>query len=314
MTHAIYPGSFDPITLGHVNIIERALDIFERLTVLIAVNPDKEPLFDVAENENLIRAVTSAWPQVDVDHTTGLLVDYCKGRGIRNAVRGLRAVTARLLALPSDQLSAGRRSSLELFAGKLPELPTCEVDGVEMLAAAHVFADERNVENPELYAVFPFRLVSYEKPNAALGVAALHARTHRGYFGWRQDDLFTAYLGLADEAQKALVSRCRHRDHDSLDRGGRNRSRFPGFWGPNYDWYPDQTHGGVLAATIQSMLLQVDGDRIFLCPAWPSDWDADFRLHAPRQTVISGQVRNGKIVSWSITPEHRRSDVTVAGV
>ena len=231
-----------------------------------------------------------------------------------DAVSGLRAVTARLLALPSDQLSAGRRSSLELFAGKLPELPTCEVDGVEMLAAAHVFADERNVENPELYAVFPFRLVSYEKPNAALGVAALHARTHRGYFGWRQDDLFTAYLGLADEAQKALVSRCRHRDHDSLDRGGRNRSRFPGFWGPNYDWYPDQTHGGVLAATIQSMLLQVDGDRIFLCPAWPSDWDADFRLHAPRQTVISGQVRNGKIVSWSITPEHRRSDVTVAGV
>lgn len=93
MTHAIYPGSFNPITLGHVNIIERALNIFDRLTVLIAVNPAKEPLFDVAENENLIRAVTSAWPQVDVDHTKGLLVDYCKGRGIRNAVRGLRAVT-----------------------------------------------------------------------------------------------------------------------------------------------------------------------------------------------------------------------------
>ena len=93
MTHAIYPGSFDPITLGHVNIIERALNIFEELTVLIAVNSEKEPLFAVEENEELIRTVTHQWPQVTVDHTAGLLVDYCKARGIRNAIRGLRAVT-----------------------------------------------------------------------------------------------------------------------------------------------------------------------------------------------------------------------------
>jgi pantetheine-phosphate adenylyltransferase len=93
MTHAIYPGSFDPITLGHVNIIERALNIFEELTVLIAVNAEKKPLFAVEENEELIRTVTHQWPQVTVDHTAGLLVDYCKERGIRNAVRGLRAVT-----------------------------------------------------------------------------------------------------------------------------------------------------------------------------------------------------------------------------
>ncbi len=93
MTHAIYPGSFDPITLGHLNIIERALNIFEKLTVLIAVNQEKQPLFGIEENQALIREVTRQWPQVSVDHTAGLLVDYCKERGIRNAVRGLRAVT-----------------------------------------------------------------------------------------------------------------------------------------------------------------------------------------------------------------------------
>ena len=93
MTHAIYPGSFDPITLGHLNIIERALNIFEKLTVLIAVNQEKQPLFEIEENQELICEVTRQWPQVSVDHTAGLLVDYCKERGIKNAVRGLRAVT-----------------------------------------------------------------------------------------------------------------------------------------------------------------------------------------------------------------------------
>ena len=93
MTHAIYPGSFDPITFGHLNIIERALNIFEKLTVLIAVNQEKQPLFEIEENQELIREVTRQWPQVSVDHTAGLLVDYCKERGIENAVRGLRAVT-----------------------------------------------------------------------------------------------------------------------------------------------------------------------------------------------------------------------------
>ena len=93
MSRAIYPGSFDPITFGHLNIIERSLGIFEAITVLIAVNPAKEPLFPVEENLEMIREATRQWPEVTVDHTAGLLVDYAKERGIRSAVRGLRAVT-----------------------------------------------------------------------------------------------------------------------------------------------------------------------------------------------------------------------------
>ncbi|MFH1570259.1 MAG: pantetheine-phosphate adenylyltransferase [Gemmatimonadota bacterium] len=93
MSTALYPGSFDPITLGHINIIERALDIFDRLIVVIAVNPQKTPLFTVEENLAMIREATRQWPQVEADHTEGLLVDYARARGIRKAVRGLRAVT-----------------------------------------------------------------------------------------------------------------------------------------------------------------------------------------------------------------------------
>lgn len=93
MSHAVYPGSFDPITLGHVNIIERALSIFDNITVVVAANPQKESLFELEENLDMIRQVTAAWPRVSVDSTEGLLVDYAREHGISHGVRGLRAVT-----------------------------------------------------------------------------------------------------------------------------------------------------------------------------------------------------------------------------
>lgn len=110
-----------------------------------------------------------------------------------------------------------------------------------------------------------------------------------------------AGLGLAQEARDGLVSRARQR----------SPYRFPAFWGPNFDWTPDQDHGGVLMLTLQQMLLQTDGRRIHLLPAWPTGWDADFRLHAPFGTVITGRVENGTLVSWTITPPERAANVEI---
>ena len=93
MKTAVYPGSFDPITLGHVNIIERAVGMFDSLVVLLATNPGKQSLFGAEENIEMIREATSAWPQVTIDQTGGLLVDYARKHNIHHAVRGLRAVT-----------------------------------------------------------------------------------------------------------------------------------------------------------------------------------------------------------------------------
>ena len=220
-------------------------------------------------------------------------------------VAGLRAVTARLLALPEGLTTPGQRRFWEELRRKLPDLPTREVDGVEMLAPAERFADKRNVENPELYAVFPFRLVSFEKPNARLGIEALKVRWDRGDFGWRQDDLFMAYLGLAGQARKNLVARARNKHAGS---------RFPAFWGPNYDWVPDQDHGGVLKRALQAMLLQTEGKTIHLFPAWPGDWDVDFKLHAPFRTVVSGRFQDGKVLDLKVVPESRREDLVVHDV
>jgi pantetheine-phosphate adenylyltransferase len=93
MDAAIYPGSFDPITYGHLNIIERALSIFSRVVVLVAVNPQKSYLFSAEEKVEMIREATAGWPRIEVDHSEGLLVDYARSRQIHIAVRGLRAVT-----------------------------------------------------------------------------------------------------------------------------------------------------------------------------------------------------------------------------
>jgi hypothetical protein len=217
-------------------------------------------------------------------------------------VAGLHAVIGRLLALPGELLPAADRSYLTGLQTRLPALPVREVEGVRLLAPAVRFENKRNIENAELYAVFPFRLVSFEKPGAPLGVEALKRREDRGAFGWRQEDIFMAYLGLADEARDYVVQRVRKKDP---------ACRFPAFWGPNYDWTPDQCHGGVLMKAVQAMLLQSEGDKIFLLPAWPADWNVDFKLHAPQQTVVEARVREGRITDLKITPESRRKDVEI---
>ncbi len=92
MRIAIYPGSFDPLTNGHLSIIQRALQIFDRLIVAVAVNPKKVPLFTVDERRSLIQDACQD-PRVEVDAFQGLLVEYAKRRGVNVLLRGLRAVS-----------------------------------------------------------------------------------------------------------------------------------------------------------------------------------------------------------------------------
>ncbi len=90
---ALYPGSFDPITLGHVDIVERALQVFDEVVVAVAVNMRKTPTFSGDERVDLIRATFADEPRVEVVSFSGLLVDYARARGIKTVLRGLRAVS-----------------------------------------------------------------------------------------------------------------------------------------------------------------------------------------------------------------------------
>jgi pantetheine-phosphate adenylyltransferase len=89
---AVYPGSFDPLTNGHLDVVERALGIFDRLIVAVAANPDKrQPLFSVEERMELISAALQGWDRVEVSSFTGLTVEYARSRGANTLVKGLRA-------------------------------------------------------------------------------------------------------------------------------------------------------------------------------------------------------------------------------
>jgi pantetheine-phosphate adenylyltransferase len=92
-TVAVYPGSFDPITNGHVDIIVRGAEVFDRVIVLVAVNSEKQTLFSLSERLDLIRQVFRENPKVEVDSFEGLLVNYMRARRIQVVIRGLRAVS-----------------------------------------------------------------------------------------------------------------------------------------------------------------------------------------------------------------------------
>jgi alpha-L-fucosidase 2 len=248
-------------------------------------------------------------------------------------IAGLRFVLQGLSALPGDLVSQRRRDQWRRILRELPPIPTRVTDGQTLLAAAaEILAPNQNSENPELYAVFPYRLYGVGKPRLEVARATFDARRFKGNAGWQQDDTQAAFLGLADEARRRVADRFARANPGS---------RFPAFWGPNFDWIPDQDHGcnGVIA--LQTMLLQwEDGvilseaartsaprsrrpvlskaegipsghGRILLFPAWPKEWNVEFKLHAPMRTTVEGVYRAGKLERLSVTPGARAKDVSV---
>ena len=93
MKKAVYPGSFDPVTYGHLDIIRRAADIFDELIVSVLNNKAKTPLFSVEERVKILKEATKDLPNVQIDSFSGLLIDYAREKDLQVAVRGLRAIT-----------------------------------------------------------------------------------------------------------------------------------------------------------------------------------------------------------------------------
>jgi pantetheine-phosphate adenylyltransferase len=90
---ALFPGSFDPFTSGHLNILKRALTIFDKVVVAVGVNQDKRGFFSMEQREDIIRQATSGMDGVEITHYDGLTVDLCREMGIRHIVRGVRNMT-----------------------------------------------------------------------------------------------------------------------------------------------------------------------------------------------------------------------------
>jgi hypothetical protein len=215
-------------------------------------------------------------------------------------IAGLRSILPKLADCTSD---AALRTKWTNMLADLPPLPMKENNGQRILAMAEKTpARVSGEEKPELYAVFPYRLFGIGRPDFYLALETWKQRGSKKTGGWQQDSIQAALLGLTDEAKSFVI------ENYSRTAPG---FRFPAMWGPNYDWIPDQDHGCVPMIAMQSMLLQPVGDKLLLLPAWPKEWDVSFKLHAPKNTTIECDVRNGVIVKMIVTPTSHRQDVEI---
>jgi len=217
-------------------------------------------------------------------------------------VAALEFVLPRLIALPVSVTTADQRARWQKMLDELPPIPVAEVNGVKLLQPAQSFSGASNVENAVLYAVFPYRLYGVGRPDLDLARDTYaHRRIFRSH-GWCHDDIHAACVGLGEDAAELVAVRATQRNP---------AFRFPATWGKNFDWIPDQTHGNNILTTLQYMLLQSDGDKIYLLPAWPKKWNVSFKLHAPKNTTVEGVYRAGKLEQMKVTPESRRQDIVV---
>ena len=120
MRRVVCPGSFDPITNGHLDIIERASSLFDEVVIAVLVNQTKSSLFTVAERIEMIKEVTTRFKNVRVDSWSGLLVDFCKANDISTIVKGLRAVSDFDYELQMSQVNLQLQGVETLFMATAP--------------------------------------------------------------------------------------------------------------------------------------------------------------------------------------------------
>ena len=235
-------------------------------------------------------------------------------------VGGLMAIAKGLATLdipPAD------RAWVEDFTRRIPPMPVVKTNGRRTIAVAEAWKSIANPnEFPQLYNLFPFH-------NHGVGLPDLDVAKETWKGGqpiqkeamcWKYGNTGVAMLGLADEAMDYALKKFLwpYRGHGTQTIAHGNCApfvpRFPAFWNTcNFDSYPDMDHGGCAMVGLQCMLLQTPGKRILLLPAWPLSWDVDFKLHAPYNTTVECEVRNGKIANLRVTPASRRADVEIIG-
>lgn len=174
----------------------------------------------------------------------------------------------------------------------------------QVIAPAKSWERINNVETSQLYPVFPWRMYGIGKPGLTIAKDTYlydpDAVRFRSYIGWKQDNIWAACLGLTEDARNLILKKLADGPY-----------RFPAFWGPGFDWVPDHNWGGSGMIGLQEMLLQTDGRKIFLFPAWPKEWNVRFKLHAPFQTIVEGELKGGRVINLKVLPEKRKEDLII---
>ena len=217
-------------------------------------------------------------------------------------ISAMQTIIRRLLLLPAKYTGEEKRKQWQDLLQRIPGLSYADFNGHTTIAPAQLWERINNTESPQLYPVYPWGIYGVGKPGLDTALNTWNYDTNvvkfRSHIGWKQDNIFAAKLGLTDEAWRLTSLK--------LENSGR---RFPAFWGPGFDWVPDHNWGGSGMIGLQEMLLQTDDKRVLLFPAWPKNIDVHFKLHAPYNTTVEAELKNGKIITLKISPEERKNDV-----
>jgi hypothetical protein len=223
-----------------------------------------------------------------------------------STISALQTITKRLLALPEKYLTTRERMKFDSLLKRIPDINYGEYNDHVTISPAKTWERINNEESPQLYPVFPWSIYGIGKPGLDTAINTWNYDTNvirfRSHVGWKQDNIWAARLGLTDEAWSLTSLKLQNSER-----------RFPAFWGPGFDWVPDHNWGGSGMIGLQEMLMQVDDKRILLFPAWPKNIDVHFKLHAPYNTTVEAEWKNGKLEMLKVFPEERRKDVEVIG-
>lgn len=225
-------------------------------------------------------------------------------------VCGVKRITAGLLALPD--LSRDARARLEKIQPTLPDMPAGKRQGVPLLLPARSWESEYNKWEPiEMYAAWPYRFVGITRPDTLQlardtwdSIPEDRARVCKLDYSWMPNVANMAALASPEKAKERAIWK--------MANTAAPQARFPAFFGPGHDWLPDHNWGGSGMTGIQEMILAPEpgvNGKLNLFPAWPAEWNVDFKLHAPGQTIVEGVLKGGKLVSLKVTPASREKDI-----
>ena len=201
-----------------------------------------------------------------------------------NTIAALKAVLKELASRRKERGSkdTNERDILKM-ATRIPDIPLRVIAGDTCIAPAIVWARIQNVETPQLYAVFPWRIYGLGREHLDIARNTYwkdpHALEMRSSKGWKQDNIWAACLGLTEEARRLTVEKLSDGPY-----------RFPAFWDAGFDWAPDCNRGGSGMIGLQEMLLQETSDgKLLLFPAWPKEWKVRFRLYGSDGRMVEGE-------------------------
>lgn len=232
-------------------------------------------------------------------------------------VGGIYAVLERVEAL--DNVLSEYAEYFREYKKIVPDMPTEVHPMGYRFAPADEYAEQRNVEPVWMNPIFPYRLVTKYHGDYQKGYNTYHfcERQKEGafqpyalgsypmensYSGWQYVGMVAALLGLSSDCAEILSNNCAQNNPGH---------KYPAMWGPCYDSVPDVDHAANLQTTLQLMLLQVEGDKIYVLPAWKPEWNVHFKLPAPKNTTVECRFENGAIQELIVMPPERRADVEI---